>query len=155
MSVEALRFTAISPTGSETGAAKPTAPASQAQSFESFLEAASRLQHDPQAATTIPGANPLHIDPRSLPGGDPSLAAASPEPGKQPLTAARFVDGAEKNYLRMNDLLSRLEGAEPMTSRDLLAMQIEISKITLALETTTRTVAQATQDVRQLFQQQI
>ena len=159
--------------GAETGFGRPTlgpGGAGSPQSFEALLAAASRLHPESGLGPTPSGAGPaqaagptasrgpIQIDASAwLEGVGPTSrtgAAATPEEPSKASPVA-LLDGADAQYHRLEELIRSLNVAGPMAPRELLAMQAEIAKISLSLETSTKAVTQMTQDVRTLFQQQI
>jgi hypothetical protein len=150
-----------------SSAALPATPANPGfASFESFLDAARRLDasreseaarrsQESTAATDLDRVGDTHLDTSAWRGDEIRIQAAEPAQETPGLTASRLLDGADQGFQRMNELMAKLDGNMPISSRELLAMQVEISKISLALETTTKAVTQVSQDVKQLFQQQI
>lgn len=138
----------------------PSAPSAKAD-YEAWLAAMDRAEATlPQAAPgTAPagGAEPklleaiergdLELGPEVAP---PTAAedAAKPSPGW-------FLDKADASYGRLNELIGQLDGKSTFSPQELLRVQLEVSKITLQLETTTKAVSEAVSDVKQLFQQQL
>lgn len=66
-----------------------------------------------------------------------------------------FLDQAEAGFERLNELLRKIHREGPFSLQELMGLQLEVYKITLQLETTTKAVAEAVNDTRQLMQQQL
>ncbi|MEM7049985.1 MAG: hypothetical protein AAF604_10005 [Acidobacteriota bacterium] len=115
--------------------------------FEAFLSAAER-------GAEGAGRGPLLL---SGPGGERSLVSRPPEvdAGEAAPPATSFLDGAEESFVQLEKLLGELESARPYSPQELLRMQLEIHKITLQIETTTKGVSEVVNGAKQLFQQQI
>jgi len=94
--------------------------------------------------------------PQIAPMGSVENVQASPSAGAAAQAdAANMLDEAQAGYDRLNGIIERIRTEGPFNMQDLMGMQLEAYKITMQLETTTKAIAEAVNNTKQLLQQQI
>lgn len=157
---EALHFDAIRSPSLATHL-ELTAPTPSARAdHEAWLAAMDRAEKgaaNPAAQAPIATSEPTLRD--AIERGDLELGPEVPAPrtadGPAKASPAWFLETADASYGRLEQLIGRLDGKSTFSPQELLRLQLEVSKITLQLETTTKAVSEAVSDVKQLFQQQL